>query len=143
MPTTTAASRESLIASPRAQLQAHELSHQINTRKPDASVVVAGVELGEEIRSLLQQIITIIGEGGTVTVGSLPEVVTTTVAADLLGMSRTTLMKLVRSNDIPSRQVGSHTKLRRDDVLSFRRERLRKQRNALDELLAFEDELGL
>lgn len=141
---TTTLTRESLFASPRAQRQAHELAGQLDSETPgERSVSIGDVELGDEILTLLHRIITIIGEGGTVTVGSMPEIITTTVAADLLGISRTTLMKHIRNGELPSKQVGSHTKLRRDDVLMFRRDRLQKQREALDKLLAMEEELNI
>ena len=141
---TTTVARESLLASPRAQSQAHEISGRLDQKTTkEERVVVAGVQLGDDILGLLHRIITIIGEGGTVTVGSMPEIVTTTVAAELLGVSRTTLMKHVRNGDLPSSRVGSHTKLRRDDVLAFRKERLQEQREALDRLLALEDEFNL
>lgn len=137
--------RESLFASPRAQEQAHQLAGALDEgAAPEGEhIEILGTKPGGEILSLLHQIISIIGEGGTVTVGALPEVLTTTVAADLLGVSRTTLMKHVRSGELPSQQVGSHTKLRREDVLTFRRTRLEKQRQAIDELLALESEFDL
>lgn len=141
---TATLTRESILASPRAQHEAHQISDRLDQESaPEQSVIVAGVELGDEIRTLLHRIITIIGEGGTVTVGSMPEVITTTVAADLLGISRTTVMKHVRNGELPSFQVGSHTKLRRDDVLAFRKSRLQEQRAALDKLLALEDEFDM
>lgn len=141
---TATLARESLLATPRAQHQAHEISDRLELESAqEQPVVVAGVELGDDIRGLLHRIITIVGEGGTVTVGSIPEIITTTVAADQLGISRTTLMKHVRNGEIPSFQVGSHTKLRRDDVLAFRKARLQQQRDALDKLLALEDEFDI
>ena len=141
---TTTSTRESLFASPRAQHQAHEVADRLDTGDGGVEpVIVGGVVLGDEIQSLLHQILAIIAEGGTVTVGSMPEVITTTVAADLLGVSRTTLMKHVRSGELPSFEVGSHTKLRRDDVLAFRRLTLRRQRDALDRLLSLEEELQI
>lgn len=142
MPATPA--RESLLVTPRATAQAHELSDRLDRGAArEHPVTIAGIELGDELRALLQRIITIIGEGGTVTVGSMPEVLTTTVAADLLGISRTTLMKHVRNGELPSFRVGSHTKLRRDDVFAFHKSRLQQQRAALDELLALEDRFDI
>lgn len=141
---TATLTRGSLFASPRAQRQAHELADHLDAESPEEqTLALGGVELGDEILSLLHRIITIIGEGGTVTVGSMPETITTTVAADVLGVSRTTLMKYIRNGELPSHQVGSHTKLRRDDVLAFRRARLEKQREALDKLLAMEEEFDI
>ena len=141
---TATLTRESLFASPRAQRQAHELADYLAAESPEERTLsIGGRDVGEEIRTLLHQIIAIVGEGGTVTVGSMPPVITTTVAAEVLGVSRTTLMKFVRSGELPSQQVGSHTKLKRDDVLAFRRSRLMKQREALDKLLALEEDLDL
>lgn len=141
---TATLTRESLLATPRAREQANELSDRLDRGAgQEGPVTIAGIELGEEIRTLLQRIIAIIGEGGTVTVGSMPEVITTTVAADLLGVSRTTLMKHVRNGELPSFRVGSHTRLRRDDVFAFRKTRLQQQRDALDKLLALEDEFDI
>lgn len=51
----------------------------------------------------------------------MPEVITTTTAAEVLGVSQPTLMKFVRSRDIPSTLVGRHTRLKRDDGFAFRR----------------------
>lgn len=52
-------------------------------------------------------------------------------------------MRHARAGDIPSHQVGSHTRFRREDIHAFTKVRLERQRQALDELLALEDELGL
>ncbi|UGT58970.1 helix-turn-helix domain-containing protein [Nocardia asteroides] len=69
--------------------------------------------------------------------------ITTTEAADILRMSRPALMKLVRSGQIPSRDVGSHTRLRTSDVLAYRRGQLERQSAAFDELRAIEEEWGV
>jgi len=80
--------------------------------------------------------------GGRVSVTTLPDELTTTVAAELVGVSRPTLMKLVRSGELPSRQVGSHTRLATSDVLALRKARARARRQALDALRDLDDELG-
>lgn len=79
---------------------------------------------------------------GRVSVDTLPEELTTTVAAELVGISRPTLMKLVRSGELPSRQVGSHTRLSTSDVLALRRVRARDRREALKALRELDKELG-
>ncbi|MGW7532842.1 hypothetical protein [Amycolatopsis sp. NPDC054798] len=102
------AARSSRFATRCAQQEAHAAAELI--AEAGGQVTLGGVELGDEVRDLLRQIIAIVAEGGTVTVGAMPEIITTTVA---------------------------------DDVLAFRRERLRKQRDALNELLAIEDRFGV
>lgn len=77
---------------------------------------------------------------GSVSVTTLPEELTTTVAAELVGVSRPTLMKLVRNGELPARQVGSHTRLRTEDVLALRRTRAQDRRAALDALRELDEE---
>jgi excisionase family DNA binding protein len=79
---------------------------------------------------------------GRVSVTTLPEELTTTVAAELVGVSRPTLMKLVRAGELPSRQVGSHTRLRTSDVLALRRKRAHDRLEALDALRELDEEFG-
>ncbi|MFE5408228.1 excisionase family DNA-binding protein [Microbacterium sp. NPDC056569] len=79
---------------------------------------------------------------GRVSVATLPDELTTTVAAELVGVSRPTLMKMVRSGELASHQVGTHTRLKTADVLSLRRTRARARREALDALRELDDEFG-
>ncbi|GAB3716528.1 helix-turn-helix domain-containing protein [Mariniluteicoccus flavus] len=113
----------------------------------DAELVIARgdmrIAVSGEMLKVLSQVIQSVARGGTIQVGTLPEELTTSVAADLLGISRGTLMKLIGEGGLPSHMVGSHHRLRRDDVLEFRRARLVRQRAALSELLDLESELGM
>ena len=99
------------------------------------------VVLGRELSGILTQIIEILASGGSVTIGAMPLVLTTTNAAKLLGVSRTTLMKSVASGALPSHKVGTHTRLNSADVQEFRRQRLERQRAAFEALMALEDAL--
>jgi excisionase family DNA binding protein len=97
--------------------------------------------LPPELAGILATVVEVMARGGTVTIGSLPEELTTTVAAEQLGISRPTLMKLIRADQIPAHTVGSHHRLKLNDVLAFKRARLAEQRRAFDELRELEDEL--
>jgi excisionase family DNA binding protein len=96
-----------------------------------------------ELASLLTEVIRIVAAGGTVTLGSIPSELTTTNAADMLDISRPTLMKLIHSGEIPAHKVGSHTRLKTDDVLTYRERMREQQRAAFRKLRAFEDAEGL
>lgn len=135
--------RESLFATDRERAQARDLTEWIDSHQGPNHAVVGTVELPPELAGLLSKALKIIASGGSVTLGSIPEELSTTVAADILGVSRTTLMKLVRDGSIPHEKVGSHTRLRREDVLHFKAQRVQKQRAALRELIELEDSLGL
>ena len=96
-----------------------------------------------ELASILTEVIRIVAAGGTVTLGSIPDELTTTNAADMLDISRPTLMKLIQSGEIPAHKVGSHTRLKANDVLAYRERMREQQRAAFRELRAFEDDEDL
>lgn len=87
------------------------------------------------LAEVLEEVVRVLAAGGTVTVGGLPNVLTTTMAANLLRISRPTLMKLIQSGELASHRVGSHHRLNTSDVLAFREARRTKQRQAFQELL--------
>lgn len=102
-----------------------------------------GLTIPTELTSLLLHLLDSVGRGCTVTVGSIPSEITTTVAAGMLGISRPSLMKLVREGELPAHKVGSHTRLYSKDVPAYRRTRLERQRKAFDELRTLEEEWGV
>jgi excisionase family DNA binding protein len=96
-----------------------------------------------ELAGVLTEVVRIVATGGTVTIGSMPEELTTTSAADLLGISRPTLMKLIREGQMMAHKVGTHTRLNTSDVLAYRDRLREQQRAALWELRDFEESEGL
>ena len=62
---------------------------------------------------------------------------------DLLQVSRTHLVRLLDEGRIPCRKVGAHRRVRVEDVVDYRRETESRRRKALDELTAFDQDLGL
>jgi excisionase family DNA binding protein len=90
---------------------------------------------------LIEHVLQAIADGATVTIEALPDEVTTTQAAQQLGISRPTVMKLIQSGELPSHMVGTHHRVNTSDVTAFRRTRLDKQRAAFEELRALEEQL--
>lgn len=124
--------------------QAADLVHRTDdVGAPVFTLAAGGEELAvpPEVSSFLVQMLRGLTRGH-VAVTALPEELTTTVAAELVGVSRPTLMKLVRSGELPSRQVGTHTRLRTGDVLALRKRRAQDRRAALEALRALDDEFG-
>ena len=56
---------------------------------------------------------------------------TTQQAADLLGISRPTVVRLIRDGALPAERVGNRHRLLLDDVLAYRDERRTRQYEAL------------
>ena len=95
----------------------------------ETSGVPSRHEMPRELQDLLRQVITTVGRGGSVRLSQFPEELTTTVAAELIGISRPTLMKLVHRGELNAHKVGSHTRLRSKDVLAFAEQRKLDERN--------------
>lgn len=90
--------------------------------------------LPTEVGRILQQVLVILARGGTVTIGSLPQELSTTTAAAVLSISRPTLMAMIKEGAIPAHKVGSHTRLYADDVLAARAARRARERAAFAQL---------
>lgn len=99
--------------------------------RPDGRVISFPPTLTDMFMDLLEAA----SLGGTVRVSTLPNELSTTVAAQELGISRPTLMKLVRNEQLPAFKVGSHTRIRRDDVEAFKVQRENERRSAFKALL--------
>lgn len=94
-----------------------------------------------ELSELLARVVSSVATGATVTIGSTPEELTTSVAARQLGVTRPTLMRMIRTGQIPAHKVGTHHRLKTTDVLEAKRQRLTQQRQAFDQLRDLEDQL--
>jgi excisionase family DNA binding protein len=133
-----------LIASDTELRQAKDVVDDLSAGDLEAWVATrstgTAVRLPHELSALVTAVLETIARGGTVTVGSMPEDITTTTAADLLGVSRPTLMKMLSRGELPAHRVGSHTRLKSSDVTEFKRARLARQRKAFEELLELEDQ---
>ena len=140
----TTTDRDVLLADERDQQQAKALMSLLPPNGArftaeageDGSAVQVPVELSEIIAQVVQSM----ALGHTVTVNAMPAELTTTAAAQLLGVSRPTLMRKINAGEIPSHKVGSHTRLRTADVLKEEYDRRQRQLAAFNELRALDDD---
>lgn len=101
------------------------------------------VAVPAELSRLIEKVLRIVASGGSVALGAMPDELTTTVAAEQLGMSRPTLMQKIKDGEIPAHKVGSHTRVKEADVAAFAEKRMHDSRRVFDELRALEAELGV
>jgi excisionase family DNA binding protein len=93
-------------------------------------------ELPPAAARMLGEILGAMAEGRSVRV--LPEEteLTTAQAADVLNISRPFLIRLLDDGVMPHRKVGTHRRLRADDVLAYKSRRAQEREAVLDQLAA-------
>lgn len=105
----------------------------------DAKTLTIGEEtiaLTDEVRAALSRLLELLASGQQVEVLPVAETLTTQQAANLLDVSRPTLVKLLESGLIPYDQPGVHRRISRaalDDFIASRAERRRTGLDALAE----------
>jgi excisionase family DNA binding protein len=91
------------------------------------------VEVPEEIYRVLNQVIEAMNQGLAVTVAPVSQTLTTQQAADLLGVSRPTVIRLLDDGALEFERIGSHRRILLKDLLAFRERRRALQYEMLDE----------
>lgn len=123
-----------------AALETLRIPYGSSVRLVDA--VGESISLPAGVEKVLLDLLRMLPHSEHVTVGSLPEELSSSVAADLIGVSRPTLMKWADEGRLPSHKVGSHNRFLREDVLEFRdqyraerAQSYEESRDKLDELV--------
>ncbi|MGW6700385.1 excisionase family DNA-binding protein [Nocardia sp. NPDC055049] len=101
------------------------------------------VALPAEVFEGLRLVALALSEGKAVTVAPLHTTLTTQEAAELLGMSRPTFVKLLDAGSIPFTRPGRHRRVRLADVLNFRELRRAERAVGLSELTRISEDLDL
>ncbi len=92
---------------------------------------------------LLDEILSELAMGNAVKVVPIHAELTTQEGADLLNVSRPHLVKLLDENVIPHTKVGRHRRVKFADLMDYKQRRTAESRQAMDELAAQAQELGM
>lgn len=101
------------------------------------------VELPVFALRLLDEILGELAMGNAVKVVPIHAELTTQEAADLLNVSRPHLVKLLDESAIPHTKVGRHRRVKFADLMAYKQRRDAESRQAMDELAAQAQELGM
>ncbi|MGB3955255.1 MAG: helix-turn-helix domain-containing protein [Brooklawnia sp.] len=101
------------------------------------------IDLPDKVFRALKFVAENLAEGRAVTVAPIETLMTTQEAAEFLGMSRPSLIKIIERGDLACTKVGRHRRLRLGDVLKYQRSMADTRRRALDEMAAIAREHGL
>jgi len=101
------------------------------------------VHLPASAIQMLMDILVNISQGNAVQVVPVHAELTTQQAADILMVSRPYLVKLLDEQKIEHRKVGSHRRIRYNDLLKFKEQEERARKAVLDQLTAEAQELDM
>lgn len=99
--------------------------------------------LPPEVFEVLRDVVDAMAQGQALTIAPVHQRLTTQEAADLLGVSRPTVVKLLESGEIPFEQPGRHRRVRLADVLAYRERASVERRGALDRMVEIADAADL
>jgi excisionase family DNA binding protein len=99
--------------------------------------------LPEAATRLIQHLLTEMAQGNAVTIIPIHAELTTQEAADFLNVSRPYLIRLLEQKKIPFHMVGTHRRVRFEDLMAFKAGFEKSRREAMDELAAQAQELEM
>lgn len=127
---------EEPIAEIRDFMETHETRRGVPVERPryflSGSAPGDRVELPQGVYRLLRQVVDALQQGLAVTVVPKSMTLTTQQAADLLGVSRPTVIRLLDDGKIPYERVGTHRRILLKNLLEFRERRRAAQYAALE-----------
>ncbi|MFD2839735.1 helix-turn-helix domain-containing protein [Populibacterium corticicola] len=103
------------------------------------------IPLPMQAYEVLRQVVSAMERGASVSIEPVDRRLTTQQAADLLGVSRNTLIRLLDEHELAFERLGDsrHRRLRLHDVLAYRERKNAERRSRLDEMTRQAVEDGL
>lgn len=126
---------------------ARRLAHRLRQVGGDAELIVRTRSghmeaLPHSFSPIVASLLEEVADGHTVALVSEAEEISTSAAAEFLGVSRPHVVKLIDSGLLPCRMAGSHRRLRMTDLAAYKRS-VERRHAFLDELAAEAQEMGL
>lgn len=99
--------------------------------------------LPDGLADTISRLLSVLAEGGAVTVTTMPRELTTTETARQLGVSRPTVMKWITDGSLRAHKVGTHHRVLFTDAAEFASRRHATQMQAFERLRESDDVLGI
>ncbi|QQP93506.1 helix-turn-helix domain-containing protein (plasmid) [Skermanella sp. TT6] len=139
---------ESVVPTDEDARLAAELSRVLAASRENAALRVQlddgrALTLPMAATRLLEQVLTEMAHGNAVTLIPVHAELTTQEAADYLNVSRPYLVRLLEENFIPFHKVGTHRRVRFQDLKTYKEQADAKREMAMGDLVAQAQELDL
>ncbi|WP_203589919.1 helix-turn-helix domain-containing protein [Streptomyces sp. SID13031] len=115
-------------------LDAH---HSKTGERPERRYFLAGaeehdqIEVPEALHRVLVQAVAALAAGKAITISPAMPKLTTQQAADLLGVSRPTVVRLIEAGELAGERIGTRRKVLLKDLLDYRETRRQRQYQAI------------
>jgi excisionase family DNA binding protein len=106
---------------------------------PDGSQI----DIPEELYGVLLDVVAALTEGMAISIAPHNTMLTTQEAADLLNISRPTLVRLLTEGEIPHTTRGRHRRVLLRDVLDYQERTRSERRQSLDQIATDAEDDGL
>jgi excisionase family DNA binding protein len=100
------------------------------------------IPLPDSVYQVLRQVTHLMAAGRAISLVPYDHFLSSQEAAELLNVSRPYVYTLLDRNQIPFIKVGTHRRIRFEDLMAYKRRRDVQRRESLSELAAFSQELG-
>ncbi|WP_442948078.1 helix-turn-helix domain-containing protein [Nostoc sp.] len=134
------------VISPQLEAQSiKELERILSVKDFQAKLVGANgerINIPEPIYQVLLQVVQAMASGKAISIIPQQQELTTQQAAEFLSVSRPYLIKLLEQGEIPHIKVGSHRRVRFDDLMNYKQQRDVKRDQLLTELTQISQEAG-
>jgi excisionase family DNA binding protein len=101
------------------------------------------VEIPDELYGVLRDVVAALTQGLAVSIAPHNTMLTTQEAADLLNISRPTLVRLLTESEIPYTMRGRHRRVMLRDVLDYSERIRRERKDVLGQMAAEAEDDGL
>lgn len=137
---------ESVMAQEQEQSSIKHLESILQLEGSQAKLVGANDEeiiIPESVYYVLRQVVHAMASGKAISIVPQEQELTTQQAADLLNVSRPYIIKLLEQGEIPHITVGTHRRVRFEDLMTYKQQRDAKRSQLLQEMIDISEEAGL
>ncbi|WP_067826908.1 excisionase family DNA-binding protein [Nocardia inohanensis] len=129
----------------RRELQVALGALRAEKERKTSTIVIDDVPMHvpRSVRAAVTALLEHLSEGRGVAIAPVDTLVTTSAAADLLGLSRTYVCRLVDDGTLAAEYRGTHRRIPLQTVLDYREQRRHDRAQALDDVSSISREAGL
>lgn len=118
---------------------------QIRSEEPEIEIEETNdkIKIPLSALRLLGDILKAMSEGKLISIVPIATEVTTQAAAEFIGCSRPHLVKLLEEGKIEFTKVGKHRRIKFDDIVKYKRELKKQQKQHIIDIMNSDEETGL